>query len=76
MAIPNKPLELKIDAEAMPLDEYELFEPGGFSIKKFKAFMGKYSNWTAAEAGQLTRGELKSVVEKIAALFREDSVPK
>jgi hypothetical protein len=76
MALPGKPLELNINVDEMELDELELFESGGFSIKRFKAFMAAHSNWTAAEAGKLTLAELKIVAEKIGALVKENAVPK
>ena len=60
----------------MTLDDIELFEPGSFSVKGFKAFMGRHSNWTAKEVGALTVSELKIVSEQIGAKLKESAVPK
>lgn len=77
MAVPTEPLRLSLPAAGkMKLDDLELFEDGGFTVKGFKAFIARYSNWTAAQVGQLEIDEMKEVVEQIGATLRESAVPK
>jgi hypothetical protein len=76
MAIPDEALKLSVDIDELTLDEVELFEPKGFTVGRFKAFMAKYSNWTAAQVGQLKVGEMRQVAEQIRAGIEAAAVPK
>ena len=76
MAIPSRPLVLNIDGANLTLDDLEVFEAGGFSVKGFKAFMGRYSNWTPAEIGAVTVAELKDVAAQIAEQLKGAVLPK
>lgn len=72
---PARPaLVLELDIEQMTLDDLEIFEQ--FSVKRFKAFMARYSNWTAAQVGALTLAELRGVSAQIARQIAERAVPK
>lgn len=75
MAIPSDALNLTLDPDALTLDDLELFED--FKVKKLKAFMAKYSNWTAAQIGALTIAELRdTVAPALADAIRSAAVPK
>lgn len=75
MAIPNEPLKLSVDVDALTLDDLELFE--SFSVRRLKAFIADHGNWTAAQVGQLTVKELREIVgPQIGAALRESAVPK
>lgn len=75
--IPDKALDLNLPpAEKMTLNDLELFEPGGFSVKGFKAFIARYSNWTAADVGGLEVGELEDAFAKIQEAIQGSAVPK
>lgn len=75
--IPDKPLALTLPAnDDLLLDDIQLFEPDGFSIKGFKAFMARYSNWTPAQVGQMTRAEMWKVTRQIIEQLNENAVPK
>lgn len=77
MATPLAPLKLSLPpAEKMKLDDLELFEDGGFTIRGFKAFMTRYSNWSAAEVGQLELGQMRGLAEQIRDALNESAVPK
>lgn len=76
MTIPTRALELTLDPKTLTLDDLELFEPGGFTVRGLKAFMVRYSNWTAAEVGQLTVGEFEQVATAIAEKLKAGTVPK
>lgn len=73
-----KALELDVpkNLDEWVLDDMELFEPGGFSVKGFKGFMASYSNWTPVEVGRLTVAEMKTVLPQIAAKLNLAAVPK
>ena len=75
MAIPDQPLRLSVDADALTLNDLELFE--NFSVKGLKAFMAAHSNYTPAQIGALTVRELREVVgPAIGAALRESAIPK
>lgn len=82
MALPTlkdgtaKTLTLNLpDLDEWRLNDMELFEPGGFTVKGFKAFMQAYSNWSPAEAGALTVKEMKDVIPQIASRLETGAVP-
>ena len=76
--IPDKPLDLALPAaKDLLLDDWELlFERGGFTVRGFKAFMGRHSNWSSIEIGHLTVEEMNSVRLQIITKLNEDAVPK
>lgn len=75
MAIPENALVLSIDPDALTLDDIELFED--FKVKKLKAFMAQYSNWTAAQIGKITIAEMREVVSPaIGEALKSSAVPK
>lgn len=75
MAIPDNPLKLTVDPDALTLDDLELFE--SFSVRGLKAFIAQHSNWTPAEIGALTVKELRDVVgPAIGAALKDSAVPK
>jgi hypothetical protein len=75
--IPDQPLDINLPAtDKWTLNDLELFERGGFTVKGFKAFMGRYSNWTADEVGLMEVGEMQEVFERIADGIQEHAVPK
>jgi len=76
MAKPDTALVLTLDPDEMTLDEFEVFEASGFSVKRFKDFMARYSNWTREQVGKLTRREVQEVAERIAQVFRDGALPK
>ena len=76
MATPTTPLALTLDVDELTLNDIELFEPGGFSVKRYKAFMVAHSNWTAAEVGALTLAEMKAVGLKIGEALASAALPK
>jgi len=76
VAIPDKALELTLDPSNLTLDDLELFEDGGFSVKGFKAFMARYSNWTKTQVGALTVAELRDVAKQLGERLKEAAVPK
>lgn len=75
MAIPEKPLEVSIDPDALTLDEMCLFDPEGFSWKGLKAFLADHTNWSAAEVGKLTLTELQAVTEQMKEAIQQAAVP-
>lgn len=74
MATPSRPLELNFDLDDITLDEWEAFEQ--FRVSAFRAFMVKYSNWTSEEVGQLTRRDLRVVIDQLLERIRESATPK
>jgi hypothetical protein len=76
--IPDKPLDLDLPAiKNLELDDFELlFEKGGFSVRGFKAFMGKHSNWSQTDIGRLTVEEMNDVRAQIMAKLNENAAPK
>ena len=75
--IPAKPLELTLPAkEDLLLDDLQLFEPDGFSVRGFKEFIARYSNWKAAEVGKLTAGEMQTVTAQVVEKLQAAAVPK
>jgi hypothetical protein len=75
MAIPDRPLEVTLDVDELTLDELALFEPTGFSIVGFRAFMAEHTNWTLAEIGKIKVKEFKDIQTQLAEKFKEASVP-
>jgi hypothetical protein len=74
---PKTPLELALPAvDDLLLTEAELFEQGGLTVKGFRAFMLKYSNWKAKDVDNLTVGERRSVADRIIAKLNEQALPK
>lgn len=77
MAIPASPLVVKqFDVNNLTLDEWELFEAGGFTASGFKRFLLEHSNWNKAEIGKITIGELKDVADQLGKAINEAIVPK
>lgn len=76
MALPDKALDLTIDPDALTLDDIELFEDGGFSVRRFKKFLAAHSNWTPDEIGKLTITEFKTVAAQLGDGLKALSVPK
>ena len=77
MTIPTEPIHLHdLDTDSLTLDDLELFEAGGFTVKGFKQFIAVHSNWTAAQVGHLKVGEMKAVMVDIAAALEAAAVPK
>lgn len=77
MTIPTDPIKLRdLDTDSLTLDDLELFEAGGFSVRGFKKFMTTHSNWTAAQVGALKVGEMKEVLTAVAAALEAAAVPK
>ena len=76
MALPEHALVLDLNADVLTLDDLELFEEGGFSVRAFKAFMLRHSNWSKAEVGAITIAELKDVAAQIGEQLKGAAVPK
>lgn len=76
MAIPDAPLKFKLDPEQLTVDDMILFEPDGFTVSGFKAFMARYSNWTKPQIGQLTVVELRQVSDQLASALEAALDPK
>lgn len=76
MAIPALALKFKLDPEQLTVDDMILFEPDGFTVSGFKAFMARYSNWTKPQIGQLTVIELRQVSDQLAAALETALDPK
>lgn len=74
---PKTPLELNPPAvDDLLLSEAEVFENGGLTVKGFREFMLKYSNWTAKDINGLTVGERRAVVDRIIGKLNEQAAPK
>lgn len=65
MAIPDRPLVVSLDPDEMTVNDLCLFEPGGFTVTAFRAFLVAHTNWTDAEIGNLKVKELKDVAEQL-----------
>ncbi len=77
MTTPTTPLELTLPPTSdLLLDDMQLFEPGGFTVKAFKAFMTRYSNWTPTIVGGLTQTEARAVIRQVKAKLNENAVSK
>jgi len=82
MAIPNKPLELDIVAEALTLKEMVIFDIDEWrgnagTANKLRLFLIKHSSsWTEEEIDNITVGELESVAASIGKTINEAAVPK
>jgi hypothetical protein len=75
--IPDKPLALALPAaEELTLDDLQLFEADGFTVRGFKAFISRYSNWTAADVGKLSLKEVKEVTLQLKDALNDSAVPK
>jgi hypothetical protein len=77
MSLPKTALETHLPPlDDLLLDEIALFETGGFSVKAFKDFLAKYTNWTAAQAGRLTVSEMRTVTAQLSEKVFLAAVPK
>lgn len=74
---PKTPLEVNPPAiDDLLLSEAEIFENGSLTVKGFRDFMLKYSNWTAKDINQLTVGERRKIVDHIISKLNEQAAPK
>lgn len=70
------PLTLNINPDTLTLDDIEVFEPGGFTVRGFKSFMAKYSTWSDAQIGALTVAQLRELSGEIGRAVAGAVVPK
>lgn len=75
MAVPDTPLRLSIDTEALTLGEIALFQ-GDFNAPDFIAFLADHGNWTKAEIKRITVRELRQVAGQIGEALKESAIPK
>ena len=75
MALPDTPLVLNYDPDAVTLDELCLFEPEGFTATGFRAFLRAHTNWTRAQIGGITVNEMKDVAQQLAEAIQQNAVP-
>lgn len=75
MAIPDKPLELSIDADNITVGELELFEGENFKVSGLRAFLVNHSNWTDGDIKGLSLKELRQVVEQVGEAMKTAAVP-
>lgn len=76
MAIPEKPLELDVDANNLTLDEMALMSKKGFDWYDFRQFLIDHAvNWTAEEIGKVVVGELETVAEQVQKAAEKVAVP-
>lgn len=77
MAIPEKPLKLSFDPDALTLDEMALFEPDvGIRASVFKGFLAKYGNWSKRELAGLVRADIVAVWVECVRQVTEAISPK
>lgn len=77
MAIPEKPLKLSFDPDALTLDEMAMFEPDqGIRASVFKAFLTKYGNWTPRQIAGLQRRDVLKVWSECIKQLIEITGPK
>ena len=79
MTIPEKALVLEnFDLNALTLDEMALFDQDNVGIgtlNKLRLFLIQHGNWTAAEVGAVTVGELGQVGAQLTEAIRSAAVP-
>lgn len=68
-------IEIVINPDDLTLDDLELFEPGGFSIRRLRAFLARVTTLSPDEIGQIRLRDLRSIAERIGEAIR-DVVPK
>lgn len=74
--IPTEALSITLDTAHMNLNDLELLQGEEFTVKGFKSFMDRHSNWTAEQVGLLEVNELESVFKQFLEKLKENAVPK
>lgn len=73
--LPNTPLILNYNPDAVTLDELCLFEPDGFTATGFRQFLRDHTNWTRSEIGKITVTEMQDVAKQLAEAIQQAAVP-
>lgn len=84
MAIPQKPLELNLDPDALTLDDIELlhWDTAPTDVREmiqfghlFRQFLIAHTNWSEREVGALTASEIGEVSAQVRKGMGQSAVP-